>query len=1095
MVFIRPITFTPAATTPITRYLPANATLRPISYAAPSPIATDRRPGLTQPEIAEQGQLTQQVIAQRAQETVNRYPSAPFRTYEVSGGYWYGVSTVDGMESRTRLNVATSATSPDPNARYRTSGGTPTYSEGSAGWSRVSPSARPTQPGPGSTKAQIFAYSESVASWEREQLWSSIPESATWNDINDWYGDAKFNLPTQERRQWEIGQSLLPSLPSSKALAIEQQYAAQKGMIVSSSGNLTPTEGGYRYSSGELFTPTALQPKDEGSILPALPSLSLGKALPAPPVGLIGGIARAKLGQDYLTGGSIIPQAKATEKFNIGSILGAPATTATGTGTTAGAPLWGFKPDVQRYVAYPVFAGTMMSLGAMGGFFEGIKGGIDTTAAKIPYVGAGVSAAGHFGVGFARIFPEGFMSSALVIPAAEFAVRQPAVFASSIIPGSAAMVSAGIEHVKADPFESAGAIAGLIVGPKLIGKGYTAVKSRAVEFNIWRQVPAEHRPTIRATSTIGRYIKGIESPVQREPVLGDVINIREGIAGNIRGVLSEEPHSLFGTVTTYGQMERPYRLTKDIDVIAANPRKMQTRLFEAVGAGYKKAGTGIDIEIGGRKTAHALDIHAPPPEYPIKPVKSLRVVYDEPVASYPFDYTPERLLKTGPLTQEHLYTQAQRKATATIGAPEKGGGWRFGPEGHRMKDVYDLVETASYLTAEEKARTSPLMNPIRRYKVWRLERALGVIREDPMVSGVLEEFSVGKLTSQGKTSTGLRFDVGEPPTPRSGYASQARQYGQKMARRSIADFEAHGEEFTVRISPSPTVKKGLGPLLETLTRRTPGAYIPKIKPSAGIDTYLPGYRTSTGKAPVPAYALLDAVTEDTGASAFGLIKQSTDISYLTGGRKGKGYDYPIGGKQKGYTFPTKTTGYTPSGSKTVYDLITGGKEGKYSLTGKEKRYSYEIPTRTESYKYPGRSYEYPFTSQQKTSKYSPPPFSTTKGTTTRTHRGQTFGGMHRHIPFKTTGWFTVPLTRKRTLLFEEEDKHKKKLRLHFDVRGSKWIIKNPIPRPEVVLGGESGKQYKNELKIYDKQYSKKGYTVHMPFDIITDYKVTKGLRF
>jgi hypothetical protein len=76
-----------------------------------------------------------------------------------------------------------------------------------------------------------------------------------------------------------------------------------------------------------------------------------------------------------------------------------------------------------------------------------------------------------------------------------------------------------------------------------------------------------------------------------------------------------------------------------------------------------------------------------------------------------------------------------------------------------------------------------------------------------------------------------------------------------------------------------------------------------------------------------------------------------------------------------------------------------------------------------------------------------------------------------------------------------EEKHGKKLRTHFDVRGSKWIIKNPIPRPEVVLGGEKGTQYRNELRIYDKQYSKKTYTVHLPFDSIRDYKVTKGLRF
>lgn len=247
VVYSRPITFTPAVAQPQTRYLPANATLRqirPPAQPAPSTTTTTQPGGLS----GSGGELTDEMIAARAQMTVNRYPSAPFQNYTVQGGMWYGVSNVEGSTMYTRLNPATADTSPNPNYRYMNQGTGPApFSEGSAGNVRIQPSARPEPPGAGATKAQIAAYSESLASWEREQLWRSVPDSANWTDISDWYGEARFDLPTQERRQWEINQSLLPTLPSAKAQAIESQYAAQQKVIVSSSGNLVPVSERYTY--------------------------------------------------------------------------------------------------------------------------------------------------------------------------------------------------------------------------------------------------------------------------------------------------------------------------------------------------------------------------------------------------------------------------------------------------------------------------------------------------------------------------------------------------------------------------------------------------------------------------------------------------------------------------------------------------------------------------------------------------------------------------------------------------------------------------------------------------------------------------------
>lgn len=338
-IITRPITFTPKAQPTQTRYLPSTATQRPIAYTAPQqPTTITRQPGLTTPTQAPtQGRtLTPIEIQQRAQSAINRYPSAGFSNYVVMNGYWYGVSSADGMTMQTRLNPATADTYPNPAYSVRGTG-TPTYTEGSAGWSQVSGSARPEAPGVGSTKAQIRAYAESLSSWEREQLWRQIPISATAQEIEDWWGQVKYDLPTQERRTFELYGSMLSRASPDKARAIERQYSQQKQQIVSSSGILTPTkDGGYVYASGERFTPTASMNTDRRSLLSGS---IIDTPLQAPPPqapGMIAAIARTQLGQDYLSRGSILqasgqpsgqpPQAQRSLLDNM-QVLGQPGTT------------------------------------------------------------------------------------------------------------------------------------------------------------------------------------------------------------------------------------------------------------------------------------------------------------------------------------------------------------------------------------------------------------------------------------------------------------------------------------------------------------------------------------------------------------------------------------------------------------------------------------------------------------------------------------------------------------------------------------------------------------------------------------------------
>lgn len=62
-----------------------------------------------------------------------------------------------------------------------------------------------------------------------------------------------------------------------------------------------------------------------------------------------------------------------------------------------------------------------------------------------------------------------------------------------------------------------------------------------------------------------------------------------------------------------------------------------------------------------------------------------------------------------------------------------------------------------------------------------------------------------------------------------------------------------------------------------------------------------------------------------------------------------------------------------------------------------------------------------------------------------------------------------------------------------DALASKWNIRSPIPRLSSTVGYGTGKQLKDELKIYNKQYSrKKGemiYQKHLPYEVYTSLKV------
>lgn len=416
---------------------------------------------------------------------------------------------------QTRLNPATPDTYPNPGYAVRATGA-PTFTEGSAGNVTIGASAQPTPPPYGSTKKDWEAYATALASWEREQMWRQIPASATQQEIEDWFGEARYDLPTVERREWEIYRSGVPYV-TERQLVIEAQYAQQRQNILSSSGVLVPTEtesysylddsgwyadrgtrvsGWQNVTRGDVFAPTAITPEVLGKAVETAGGAVVKTAMPA--VGLIAGIARAKLGQDYITGGSIFDSVLQEKRP-------APTTTTEPSieqlrpgGTALSGPTYGgytFKEGAQDYWTFPIAAGAMIGLEILSDTFTGWKGVVDTSSSALgPLEGVG-QAAGHTAVGFARFFPESFLASALFIPGVEFAVREPARFAQSVVPGSVAMGAGMLEQAKQDPWEAAGMVAGAVLGPK-IARAISPIKSTGAIGLVDMELP---KPRVAAT--------------------------------------------------------------------------------------------------------------------------------------------------------------------------------------------------------------------------------------------------------------------------------------------------------------------------------------------------------------------------------------------------------------------------------------------------------------------------------------------------------------------------------------------------------------------------------------------------------------------
>ncbi len=131
--------------------------------------------------------------------------------------------------------------------------------------------------------------------------------------------------------------------------------------------------------------------------------------------------------------------------------------------------------DPKRLITYPIYQGATIALSGINSFFEGKMAAADAMTAN-PTLRAGA----HFGIGFAEFIPTAFMSSAMVIPASEYIIREPSTAARNFMPAQSAMVGQIHQSAVDDPARFAGGLVGMAIGTKgyakIGGKGIGSVK-------------------------------------------------------------------------------------------------------------------------------------------------------------------------------------------------------------------------------------------------------------------------------------------------------------------------------------------------------------------------------------------------------------------------------------------------------------------------------------------------------------------------------------------------------------------------------------------------------------------------------------------
>jgi len=329
-----------------------------------------------------------------------------------------------------------------------------------------------------------------------------------------------------------------------------------------------------------------------------------------------------------------------------------------------------------------------------------------------------------YGVGITRT-PTIAMETAGMLPVgAEFFIREPVTAAKMVPIGAGLMVGGLVTGIRERPFETAGELTGVLLGPKVVTKIVPSPKIPTMPIiPKFPEVPIGLVPgkmvKFRSGAGIAAALEKAAPPIKKPLDFTQVKAL--GKAGtDVEGWIKAHPEQktvIGGSAAARTQLKGARR-PGDLDINVGDVSKAASELYEVVSKVHGKDKTKVSFhpEYGSAKVKvktngwhDAVDIH------PTTPVGA--------VLRPGFPYKVQKPVRIGGIDYVPLGELIQRKAESVLQSRRAG---TIGPEEWRLKDVGDFERFVSEALEHKltKAQTAKMFKEYRKGKVKALEQEL-----------------------------------------------------------------------------------------------------------------------------------------------------------------------------------------------------------------------------------------------------------------------------------------------------------------------------------------------------------------------------------
>jgi hypothetical protein len=616
------------------------------------------------------------------------------------------------------------------------------------------------------------------------------------------------------------------------------------------------------------------------------------------------------------------------------------------------------------------------------------------------------------------------------------------------------------------------------------------------------------RQAMERLDVVAKNVKGMRTSYEDPIDFTKIQSLDPSHAHTVQTILAKNDAIVYGSSARLGQMpaERIVstyrRLPGDVDIRVKDFVKVSRELARTIGGKTEMSFSGVKVLNKSGETV--FDVHP------------ITIKY---TPGSPQGWKPTEFVKAGGIRYERLNQQIQRYALGNIrGHPERGKGWVFGPKSGRIeKDVLGFYGDVQYLLETQQVKGG---------KVKQIAGAMQDIRAHPLIKQVignkkyyygpgkgdffagyplgdyygrpsfinLTTLGIGKAitsvipTSRGKVVSGGDRSIVEVTSrgyhpssqPNVGSSGGKYSFSQLSSPRSIISDVAPIGKYSTSKPTSESISKFVFGRDSSASGRSASPSIISYKASSrrggsggsgrsgsSIDfSSIAGVSGRSGGSGRSGMTGISGISGGSGRSGGSIgISGITGVSGRSGGSGGSGRSGVSGGSGR--------SGGSGGSGGSGRSGGTSGVSGLTGISGGSRRSG--VTGISGGFGGSGRS-----GGSGGSGRSGGSGGSGGSGRSGRSGGTSTSGKTWTKITTKTTTTNTPTFTPRRTrvISFEFPDRKPKKLRLHFDVLGSKWNIRNPIPR------FSSGKYPNVELKIENKQYSRhpRDLTYHRPYD-------------